>query len=79
MTGTGLEDAKNLVTRYKKGEEKRMTPDIWRAKKVVDATLHPGTLSPNTTPLCSLWERIGRANVHSQRTLEAQSGSDFGC
>lgn len=43
VTRTGLEDAKNLVTRYKTGEEKRMTPDIWRAKKVVDATLHPGT------------------------------------
>ena len=74
MSGAGLEHAKNLVTRYKKGEEKRMTPDIWRAKKVVDATLHPGTRSLTTSQLCSLWESFGRPHVHCQRMLGARNG-----
>ena len=33
---------KKLVSSYKKGEVKVMTPEIWQAKKVVDSTLHPG-------------------------------------
>ena len=42
MSKVGLENAKRAVEAYKKGEVGEMTPEIWRAKKVVDATLHPG-------------------------------------
>jgi tricarboxylate carrier len=37
-----LEHAKDLVTSYKQGKTQSMTPDLWSAKKVIDATLHPG-------------------------------------
>lgn len=40
---TGLENAKALVTDYKTGKIEHMTPELWRAKKIVDSTLHPGT------------------------------------
>ncbi|TQN70971.1 putative mitochondrial transport protein fsf1 [Colletotrichum shisoi] len=40
--GTGLEQAKSLLTDYKQGKIPFMTPDLWKAKKVVDSTLHPG-------------------------------------
>ena len=39
---SGLEQAKQAVTSYKKGEVKEMTPELWQAKKIVDSTLHPG-------------------------------------
>jgi len=42
VSASGLENAKRLVTSYKKGEAKVMTPEIWQAKKIVDSTLHPG-------------------------------------
>ncbi|TKA75705.1 hypothetical protein B0A49_01959 [Cryomyces minteri] len=38
-----LEHAKELVSSYKQGRIQHMTPDLWRAKKVIDSTLHPGT------------------------------------
>ncbi|KAI0015343.1 Tricarboxylate carrier-domain-containing protein [Xylariomycetidae sp. FL0641] len=38
----GLEHAKQLVAAYKTGEIKEMTPELWKAKKIVDSTLHPG-------------------------------------
>ena len=40
---TGLERAKKLVTDYKTGKVPHMTPELWKAKKIVDSTLHPGT------------------------------------
>ncbi|KAK7428620.1 Sideroflexin FSF1 [Neonectria magnoliae] len=46
----GLESAKQLVTEYKTGKLERMTPDLWTAKKVVDATLHPDTGEPVLLP-----------------------------
>ena len=42
ISSSGLEHAKQLVSSYKKGEVKVMTPEIWQAKKIVDSTLHPG-------------------------------------
>ena len=39
---TGLEQAKKLLVSYKQGETKEMTPQLWKAKKIVDSTLHPG-------------------------------------
>ncbi|KAI0438362.1 Tricarboxylate/iron carrier [Xylaria telfairii] len=39
----GLDQAKKLVTAYKQGEIKSMTPELWKAKKIIDSTLHPDT------------------------------------
>jgi sideroflexin-5 len=39
-----------LVTSYKTGEAKVMTPEIWQAKKIVDSTLHPDTGQPVFLP-----------------------------
>ncbi|ERF69982.1 hypothetical protein EPUS_03534 [Endocarpon pusillum Z07020] len=46
VSSSGLENAKRLVSSYKKGEIKTMTPEIWQAKKIVDSTLHPARLPP---------------------------------
>ena len=46
----GLEEAKNLLISYKQGQIKHMTPDLWRAKKIVDSTLHPDTGEPVFLP-----------------------------
>lgn len=46
VSSSGLEHAKQLVTSYKTGAAKHMTPEIWQAKKVVDSTLHPGMHRP---------------------------------
>ncbi|KIV97023.1 hypothetical protein PV10_00830 [Exophiala mesophila] len=50
VSAAGLENAKKLVTSYKTGEAKVMTPEIWNAKKVVDSTLHPDTGQPVFLP-----------------------------
>ncbi|KAI0390309.1 sideroflexin-5 [Xylariaceae sp. FL0594] len=51
LAGTsGLEDAKRLITAYKQGEIKDMTPELWDAKKIVDSTLHPDTGKPVLLP-----------------------------
>ncbi|KAI3336490.1 sideroflexin-5 [Xylariaceae sp. AK1471] len=47
---SGLEDAKKLVMAYKQGEVKEMTPELWKAKKIVDSTLHPDTGQPVLLP-----------------------------
>ncbi|KAH8879127.1 tricarboxylate carrier [Thozetella sp. PMI_491] len=47
---TGLERAKHLITSYKQGEIKQMTPELWKAKKIVDSTLHPDTGEPVFLP-----------------------------
>ncbi|KAI2626445.1 Tricarboxylate/iron carrier [Hypoxylon sp. NC1633] len=47
----GLEHAKKLVIAYKQGEIKDMTPELWKAKKIVDSTLHPDTGEPVFLPL----------------------------
>ncbi|KIW34797.1 uncharacterized protein PV07_01553 [Cladophialophora immunda] len=50
VSSSGLENAKRLVTSYKTGEAKAMTPEIWKAKKIVDSTLHPDTGEPVFLP-----------------------------
>ncbi|KIY02184.1 uncharacterized protein Z520_02322 [Fonsecaea multimorphosa CBS 102226] len=50
VSSSGLENAKRLVTSYKTGEAKVMTPEIWQAKKIVDSTLHPDTGQPVFLP-----------------------------
>lgn len=39
---TGLEQAKQAIISYKSGQVKEMTPELWKAKKIIDSTLHPG-------------------------------------
>jgi len=39
-----------LLAKYKRGEIPQMTPELWHAKKVVDATLHPDTGTPVFLP-----------------------------
>lgn len=38
----GLEHAKALVAGYKQGKIGEMNTEVWKAKKIVDSTLHPG-------------------------------------
>jgi sideroflexin-5 len=45
-----LEYAKQLLTAYKTGTIPSMTPELWRAKKIVDSTLHPDTGQPVFLP-----------------------------
>ncbi|KAF1986311.1 sideroflexin-5 [Aulographum hederae CBS 113979] len=49
-SSAGLEHAKQLVAKYKMGEIRDMTPDLWQAKKIVDSTLHPDTGQPVFLP-----------------------------
>ncbi|KAL9040945.1 MAG: hypothetical protein Q9214_004287, partial [Letrouitia sp. 1 TL-2023] len=50
VSNASLEHAKRLVSSYKQGQAKSMTPEIWQAKKVVDSTLHPDTGLPVFLP-----------------------------
>jgi len=50
VSSSGLENAKKLISSYKQGEVKSMTPEIWNAKKIVDSTLHPDTGQPVFLP-----------------------------
>ncbi|KAF2266467.1 Tricarboxylate/iron carrier [Lojkania enalia] len=49
-SSTGLEHAKQLVTAYKQGKIQDMTPELWKAKKTIDSTLHPDTGQPVFLP-----------------------------
>jgi hypothetical protein len=40
---SGLEAAKQAVMSYKQGKTNEMTPQLWKAKKIVDSTIHPGS------------------------------------
>lgn len=42
VSKAGLEHAKSLVAGYKQGQIKEMNGELWKAKKIVDSTLHPG-------------------------------------
>lgn len=43
VSSSGLEQAKQLIIAYKQGKIPEMTPELWRAKQIVDSTIHPGT------------------------------------
>jgi hypothetical protein len=43
VSSAGLEQAKLLISSYKQNKIPTMNAELWRAKKVVDSTLHPGT------------------------------------
>lgn len=49
-SSSGLEQAKQLITQYKTGAIRGMTPELWSAKKTVDSTLHPDTGLPVLLP-----------------------------
>jgi hypothetical protein len=49
-SAAGLENAKQLVTAYKMGKVREMSPELWQAKKTVDSTLHPDTGLPVFMP-----------------------------
>ncbi|KAH3677146.1 hypothetical protein WICMUC_001901 [Wickerhamomyces mucosus] len=38
-----LEKSKELISQYKNGQIKQMTPELWNAKKILDSTVHPDT------------------------------------
>ncbi|KAK0737122.1 Tricarboxylate/iron carrier [Apiosordaria backusii] len=50
VSSAGLTDAKNLLIAYRNGQIPNMTPDLWKAKKIVDSTLHPDTGEPVFLP-----------------------------
>ncbi|KAB8556609.1 hypothetical protein FH972_025646 [Carpinus fangiana] len=50
VSSTGLSQAKDLIFQYKSGAKKEMNPDLWRAKKIIDSTLHPDTGQPVFLP-----------------------------
>jgi hypothetical protein len=59
VSSAGLEQAKRLIASYKQHEVPSMTPELWKAKKVVDSTLHPGK------PLRERHERHDKALTNS--------------
>ncbi|CAG8284624.1 unnamed protein product, partial [Penicillium nalgiovense] len=50
VSSAGLESAKSIIASYKQNRIPAMTPELWSAKKVVDATLHPDTGTPVFLP-----------------------------
>ncbi|ODV95232.1 hypothetical protein PACTADRAFT_33810 [Pachysolen tannophilus NRRL Y-2460] len=42
-TSKDVEKAKFLIGEYKNGKIKEMSPELWRAKRVLDSTVHPDT------------------------------------
>ncbi|KAL3438997.1 Tricarboxylate/iron carrier [Aspergillus tetrazonus] len=50
VSSAGLEQAKRLISSYKQNEIPTMNAELWRAKKVVDSTLHPDTGEPVFLP-----------------------------
>ncbi|CAG8979825.1 hypothetical protein HYALB_00002595 [Hymenoscyphus albidus] len=50
VNSAGLEHAKSLIAAYKEGKVSEMDGELWKAKKVVDSTLHPDTGEPVLLP-----------------------------
>ncbi|KAI9820067.1 MAG: hypothetical protein M1826_001057 [Phylliscum demangeonii] len=50
VSRAGLDEAKALLQRYQTGDAKTMTAELWRAKKIVDSTLHPDSGQPVLLP-----------------------------
>ncbi|KAJ6121170.1 Sideroflexin FSF1 [Penicillium sp. IBT 18751x] len=50
VSSTGLDKAKQLISSYKQNKISDMNAELWRAKKVVDSTLHPDTGEPVLLP-----------------------------
>lgn len=81
MSSSGLEQAKAMVSSYKHSHLPTMTPELWRAKKVVDSTLHPGAYSrwitePQYTHLTDRHWRAGLPSLPHVLLRYVQSGRD---
>ncbi|KAL4910831.1 hypothetical protein BDW74DRAFT_3125 [Aspergillus multicolor] len=50
VSSAGLEQAKRLISEYKQNKIPAMDAELWKAKKVVDSTLHPDTGEPVFLP-----------------------------
>ena len=70
-SSAGLENAKKLVTAYKTGKMPEMTPELWDAKKIIDSTLHPGTLVGQS--------HNGGVTLTEFKTRDNQSSCPFAC
>lgn len=42
-TSSDIENAKRTIWDYRNGVSSKITPDFWKAKKILDSTLHPDT------------------------------------
>lgn len=54
-TSKEIETAKALISQYRNGDDEEnhkvtMTPELWRAKQILDSTLHPDTGEPVLLP-----------------------------
>ncbi|KAK9470352.1 Tricarboxylate/iron carrier [Dipodascopsis tothii] len=49
VTSQDVSTAKQIVAQYRKGE-REASPELWRAKKVLDSTIHPDTGEPVLLP-----------------------------
>ncbi|KAK9466591.1 Tricarboxylate/iron carrier [Lipomyces arxii] len=50
VTPSNVEHSRELISQYKNGRIKDMTPELWKAKKVLDSTIHPDTGKPVMLP-----------------------------
>lgn len=50
VSPSSLDKAKQLISSYKENHIPKMTPELWKAKKVVDSTLHPDNGEPVFLP-----------------------------
>ena len=54
-----------------------MTPDLWRAKKIVDSTLHPGMLVCNLLEGAHLMLRVDFKTLDSQFSYHGACRASF--
>jgi hypothetical protein len=69
-SSAGLENAKQLVTAYKTGKVREMSPELWQAKKIIDSTLHPG--------MGDIWRSYQRW-TDEVKILDSPSSCPFAC
>lgn len=66
-TSSDIEKAKRMVWDYRNGVVPSMTPELWRAKKILDSTLHPDTgetvFLPFRMSLCVLLNLVVTAGM----------------
>jgi hypothetical protein len=51
-SSTALQHSKDILIQYKAGKIQDMNDDLWKAKKIVDSTIHPGTVSHKINTDC---------------------------
>lgn len=70
-SSAGLDNAKKLVTAYKTGKIPEMTPELWKAKKIIDSTIHPGTTTAQ-------WHNM-EEGLTKRKIRESQSSYPSAC